>query len=340
MTLMLRRSLAVLLALAAIGANAEQPASPVYSGMKPAQLGVVINTDDPWSEEVARYYVGKRGIPPENIVRVSLGNKVAVSRSPFEQQKAIADQKLPASVRGLALAFSHPLAVDAYNSITSAFSYGYYERPATANSSDYGYPNTYPRTDVRISMMLTGLSLDHVKALIDRGVAADRTYPSGDFLCMATSDILRNQRCGGYRPGRALKLVHGNTVTHANILGYFQGLAVIPEFSTDFRPGNAAFAIGNRFLPGAWADNLTSAGAIEGGGQTTVWQILAAGATGSYGMIEEPYALTGKFPDPTAFTNSYKSGDTLIEAAWKSVGYPYQGLFVGEPLANPWMHQL
>jgi hypothetical protein len=193
---------------------------------------------------------------------------------------------------------------------------------------------------MRISMMLTGPSLEHVKALIDRGVAADRTHPSGDFLCMVTSDILRNQRCSGTRPGRALRLVHGNTVSHASVLGYFQGLAVIPEFGAAFPPGNLEFPTGNRFLPGAWADNLTSAGAIEAGGQTTVWQILAAGATGSYGMIEEPYALTGKFPDPTAFTNSYQNGDALIEAAWKSVAYPYQGLFVGEPLANPWMHPL
>jgi hypothetical protein len=136
-----------------------------------------------------------------------------------------------------------------------------------------------------------------------------------------------------------LKRVQADTVTRTRVLGYFQGLAVIPEFSGVFPPGNVEFPTGNRFLPGAWADNLTSAGAIEGGSQTTVWQILAAGATGSYGTIEEPYALTGKFPDPTAFTNSYKSGDTLIEAAWKSVGYPYQGLFVGEPLANPWMHE-
>jgi hypothetical protein len=193
---------------------------------------------------------------------------------------------------------------------------------------------------MRISMMLTGLSLAHVKALIDRGVAADRTYPKGDFLCMVTSDILRNQRCSGYRPGRSLKLVQGDTVTRSSVLGYFQGLAVIPELSREYAPGNTEFPTGNRFLPGAWADNLTSAGAIEGSGQTTVWQILAAGATGSYGTVEEPYALTGKFPDPTAFTDSYKSGDTLIEAAWKSVGYPYQGLFVGEPLANPWMREL
>jgi hypothetical protein len=31
----------------------------------------------------------------------------------------------------------------------------------------------------------------------------------------------------------------------------------------------------------------------------------------------------------------YLSGDTLVEAYWKSVLMPSQGLFIGEPLAAP-----
>jgi hypothetical protein len=34
--------------------------------------------------------------------------------------------------------------------------------------------------------------------------------------------------------------------------------------------------------------------------------------------------------------NRYQAGDTLLEAYWKSVRTPGQGLFVGEPLARPW----
>jgi uncharacterized protein (TIGR03790 family) len=320
----------LVLALAAMSALA---------AMKPAELGVVVNTDDPWSEEIARYYVEKRDIPAENVARVKLGDKVAISRTLFDEQKKLLDQALPARVKGLALAFAHPLEVDYYNSITSAFSYGYHLRDPAAPTSDLGYANPYPRKPMRISMMLTGLSLAHVKALIDRGVASDRTNPEGEFLCMSTSDRIRSVRCNRYSPGPEVTIVRSDTVGKRNILGYFQGLAVIPEFSAEFPPGNAGFRGGNRFVPGAWADNLTSAGAIEGAGQTTVWQMLAAGATGSYGTIEEPYALPGKFPDPATFVRNYRAGDTLIEAAWKSVAYPYQGLFVGEPLANPWMRE-
>jgi len=32
----------------------------------------------------------------------------------------------------------------------------------------------------------------------------------------------------------------------------------------------------------------------------------------------------------------YVRGESLIEAYWKSVRWPGQGLFLGEPLARPW----
>jgi hypothetical protein len=34
--------------------------------------------------------------------------------------------------------------------------------------------------------------------------------------------------------------------------------------------------------------------------------------------------------------NHYLKGDTLLEAYWKSVAMPGQGLFIGEPLARPY----
>ncbi len=37
-----------------------------------AQLAIVINTADPYSVEVGRYYARKRGIPPANVVYVTL----------------------------------------------------------------------------------------------------------------------------------------------------------------------------------------------------------------------------------------------------------------------------
>jgi uncharacterized protein (TIGR03790 family) len=63
---------------------------------------------------------------------------------------------------------------------------------------------------------------------------------------------------------------------------------------------------------------------------------LRQGATASYGSVSEPCAHLEKFPNPLVFLKHYLRGDTLIEAYWKSVAMPGQGLFIGEPLARPY----
>ncbi|MFM9916328.1 MAG: hypothetical protein ACKVOX_11015, partial [Rhizobacter sp.] len=42
-----------------------------------------------------------------------------------------------------------------------------------------------------------------------------------------------------------------------------------------------------------------------------------------------------KFPEIGVLMGHYLGGETLIEAYWKSVRMPGQGVFVGEPLARP-----
>jgi hypothetical protein len=45
--------------------------------------------------------------------------------------------------------------------------------------------------------------------------------------------------------------------------------------------------------------------------------------------------LLGKFPYVPVLMAHYLAGETLVEAYWKSVAMPGQGLFIGEPLAAP-----
>jgi uncharacterized protein (TIGR03790 family) len=63
---------------------------------------------------------------------------------------------------------------------------------------------------------------------------------------------------------------------------------------------------------------------------------LDAGATASYGSVVEPCAFPQKFPNPGIVIDRYTRGESLIEAYWKSVQWPGQGVFVGEPLATPY----
>ena len=90
------------------------------------------------------------------------------------------------------------------------------------------------------------------------------------------------------------------------------------------------------FAPGAIADHLTSAGGVLiGGSQMSALRWLEAGATGSYGAVVEPCNIPQKFPYPAVVIGHYLRGETLIEAYWKSVNMPGQGIFIGEPLASP-----
>ena len=112
----------------------------------------------------------------------------------------------------------------------------------------------------------------------------------------------------------------------SDLLFYLTGLASVGGLDT------------LSFRPGALADHLTSFGGHlpSGNGQMPVTRWLEAGATASYGTVDEPCNFPEKFPRATVLVNRYRAGDTLLEAYWKSVRMPGQGLFVGEPLARPY----
>ncbi|MGI9519758.1 MAG: hypothetical protein ACR2NP_22075, partial [Pirellulaceae bacterium] len=94
---------------------------------------------------------------------------------------------------------------------------------------------------------------------------------------------------------------------------------------------------GNEFLPGAFADNLTSYGGImtDGAPQTPLTDFIAAGAAGASGTVIEPLSIPLKFPDAMLHVH-YARGCTLAEAFYQSVAAPFQLLLVGDPLCQPW----
>jgi uncharacterized protein (TIGR03790 family) len=108
-----------------------------------------------------------------------------------------------------------------------------------------------------------------------------------------------------------------------DVLFYFIGAKIVPDLATD------------HFVPGAVGDHLTSTGGnLLGFSQMSSLRWLEAGATGSYGTVVEPCNITAKFPNVGLLMRRYLAGETLIEAYWKSVAMPGQGIFIGEPLAT------
>jgi len=109
-----------------------------------------------------------------------------------------------------------------------------------------------------------------------------------------------------------------------DVLFFFTGLASVSGIET------------LRFAPGALADHLTSfGGQLTDSSQMSALHWLEAGATASYGTVTEPCNHRQKFPLPAVAMFFYAGGATAIEAYWKSVAWPGEGVFIGEPLSRP-----
>lgn len=191
---------------------------------------------------------------------------------------------------------------------------------------------------MRLSMLLAAKDADSAKALIDRGVRSDGTLglrgaPAVNAHFVTTTDKIRSVRQQLFPPagsnppfGVDVHLDQTDALKNADrVLLYQTGLTQVDFLDT------------NEFVPGALGDHLTSFGGIldKPHGQMTVLSWIDAGVTASYGTTSEPCAHLQKFPHPQALIGFYLQGATALEAYWKSVAWPQQGLFVGEPLASP-----
>ncbi|CAF3206058.1 unnamed protein product, partial [Rotaria sp. Silwood2] len=268
------------------------------SGLQSHQLGLLVNDNDPDSIAVAEYYRIRRLIPSENIVHLSLPKVTRLTANEFTPLKNKVDELMPPTVQALALAWTIPYAVE--------------------------------------SMMLAGKNVDQVKALIDRGIASDGTQPTGSAYIMNTTDSIRSVRAKvfiSYYLGKTIsphvnvQLLQANSISGTtDVLFYFQGLHAVNDITT------------NKYPPGAVADQLTLYGGMltDSGSHMSILEFIAAGFTGSFGTVSEPCSWTQKFPNPQFMIQHYTKGETLIESYWKSILQVFQGVFVGEPLANPW----
>lgn len=308
--------------------------------LQPAELAVVFNSGDADSVELALAYAGARDIPAGNLVGVDLGTSDAVlGRAHFARVAASVEQRLGDDIQALALAWTRPYRVGCM-SITSAFAFGFDKRycatgcQPTAASPYLDSDSRRPFSDhgLRPAMLLAGPDPATTRALIERGVAADYTRPTGTAYLIITRDRNRNTRSLRFGLGKALFgarhdvriLTTPGIAARQDVMFYFTGTRQVPYLDS----------LG--FRPGAIADHLTSAGGVlDGTRQMNALAWIAAGATGTYGTVVEPCNYPQKFPDPVVVMGRYLGGDTLIEAYWKSVAWPGQGLFVGEPLARP-----
>jgi uncharacterized protein (TIGR03790 family) len=359
----------LVLATAALGASAvaeppaSQPAFPAASRPVPTRaiavprvvgrlthkdIGLVINTADPYSVEVGEHYIVARKLRPEQVLRLPVPLKPALTAEEFDTLRQAIEMHFGAETQALALAWSAPYAV-ACNSITGALALGFDAGPcidaahgcAPTRPSPYFNARTLrPFTDLKLrpSMLIAARDAATAKALIDRGVQADhslglRGAPPAHAHFVVTTDRARSVRAALFPPpgrlrgsGIAIHVDRTQALQDAQrVLVYQIGAAHVDKLDT------------LEWVPGALADHLTSfGGRLDGSsGQMSALAWIHAGATASYGTVSEPCSHSQKFPHPQVLLLNYAQGSTALEAYWKSVAWPLQGVFVGEPLAAP-----
>ena len=315
-------------------------AVPEAAGITADNLALVVNDEDPFSIRTAQRYQSVRRIPSENVIHIRFKPVASTMDSAvFQMVKQEVDRVTPAHIQAYLLTWTLPYRVGCM-SITSAFAFGYDTAycaegcQPTKASPYFSSMSEAPFTDlgIRPTMMLAGVDGKQIDALIERGVEADYAQPTGTIYLVTTGDKARSTRTPSFRNlaarfqgGLPLRHLETDALTgKTDVMLYFTGATWVTGLET------------LTFLPGAAADHLTSAGGVlDGVGQMSILRWLEAGATASYGAVVEPCNYPQKFPHPGVFIASYLRGGSLIESYWKSVHWPGQGVFVGEPLARP-----
>lgn len=162
-----------------------------------------------------------------------------------------------------------------------------------------------------------------LKAEIDRGITADQQFPKGRAYLLDTPDKTRSVRSAYFdetaaelRNAFPFEILEIAAIENRqDVLFYFTGLPQIPQLKM------------LKFVPGVLADHLTSfGGQLIGSGQMSSLDWLEAGATASYRTVVEPCNHPQKFPFPLLTMFHFGTGATAIEAYWKSVAWPGEGL--------------
>lgn len=342
-----------------------------FAGGSGLNVLVVVNQNSAASVELGNYYCERRGVPPQNLLRVDWsGGNVSWTRTQFESvlrgplQNALAARQLTNQIDYVVLCMDLPYQVlemtgnpitSGVNSTTAALFYGFHadgcsmcpaglpscnlpedstNRYAGSEGIFRQNPPVNASSNAWLTFLLTATNLSQAKAVVDRGVAGDFSFPTAPVYLTKSYDGVRNLR---YLQADNVILntrIRGNmtvaltNATSPNGLGPLAG----------FQIGAQVFGINNLTVaPGAMLDNLTSYGGIlfNYTEHTTALDFIRNGATASYGTVVEPCAYAEKFPAAQNYFYQAR-GFSIGECYYQSLTNPYQGILVGEPLSAPY----
>lgn len=331
------------------------PKPTVPDPIRTTQIAVVINSDDPLSEEIGTYYASQR--KGSRIVRVRLGNSDQQTNLTTVNTARTAINALPDSIKVLALCFTKPTRVGAAGNMASA---------STKHASiNYALTHSFTTTSNMLSTWSASAriaGLVQSRAQVDSATVAHRNGKKGTNYAVSCWDApssgnprggavaahTKNIRDGVTKIPVPLNWTDARPLANTNwganfiqntpdMIGYWTGI------------GNPVTGITtNKILRGAIADNVTSYGGRIGehGGQESILTFTNAGFLMVTGTVVEPYqSATGNSPGSLVeqFMNSsvalplWLGGKSAAEVYRASVRCPVRNLGVFDPWVAPYL---
>lgn len=328
--------------------------------IEPSNVLVVYNEKVEGGLEIAEYYAALRGIPKEQILKLSASDKEEISRDEYNTEirkpvlEFIKDRGnicCIVPVRGVALKIR-----DRDNQTTGPME-GHDEAAVDSELSairggdydiDRAVTNTFYKKEARLTQQeglvvvsrLDGPTVAIVKGMIEKAIIAETLGCEGRAF-LDTRDLrggeafnIRDDAMEGIKgiwEGLGLSVTHdaepdvADLSKQADLLHYVGWYAAVP-------PGRGT----PRFRTGAVAMHLHSFCAVTVR-QEKAWvgPMLAWGATCSYGTVYEPY-LEG-FPNEDILWNRLAAGWQFGEAMLAATPVlSWQSVNVGDPLYQPY----
>lgn len=345
----------------------------------PEQCALLINQNDPDSKAIANHYAKWRGIPVENLFYLDVPNEALGTRStltadvfekavlqPMRQElrfRKLTERVLvwiyssgfptriqaarPVSLQGFTLnqgSLPETSAVRDGRAVSPFFA-GVDGQPADApmrpsipfRAWQLGTGKTLPTPSMMLSHLGTrGLTKDEALAHLETGMQSDGLRPPATVLLHDGENVRARCRAFQFDPVRAaldsspmkVKIVKTLPKNKSRLMGVLAGKAVVVPRQL------------GTFAPGAYADHLTSFGALfSQRHQTKCTEWLRSGAVATSGTVVEPRAIWTKFPSARFFVH-YQAGMSMIESLYAATASPFEILFLGDPLCSPYHRQI
>src|SRR5215471_710260 len=182
----------------------------LQAGGSGLNTAVIINQTSSNSCELANYFIERRQVPPENVLRINWpGGNVAWTNTDFQTYllnpllAMLAARQLTNQIDYVVLSMDIPFQTyngSAVNSTTAALFYGVQGTTGALNSyagSERVFAQAKPTASPGYSFlatMITENSVAQAEHIVDQGVNSDGTFPGQPVILAKSSDPLRNIR--------------------------------------------------------------------------------------------------------------------------------------------------